>query len=216
MYYFLKVKFRDTIAHSIRLTSSTFYLQIFKLACIVRCNNAALALIATKGAEISNSYARFLTVAIPQNLRCVFDSQTCCNSLIVATLCITHADYQMLKIYRVVDSQHLCGIVHQAHRTRVHFPTMVSITLIGDNLFTHAPGRGAQVFKKIIKDFSWTAKSRPFQKHVQWITCSRWLGSRALLLDRKNSTYSWQSSARFMPERINKWSVGVGRWCLNV
>ena len=51
----------------------------FKLACIVGCNNAALALIATKGAEILNSCARSLTVAIQENLRCVFDSQTCCN-----------------------------------------------------------------------------------------------------------------------------------------
>ena len=47
---------------------------ICKLARIVYCNNAALALIATKGAEISNSCARSPTVAIQENLLCVTSS----------------------------------------------------------------------------------------------------------------------------------------------
>ena len=47
----------------------------------------------------------------------------CKTALVEAALCITHADDQMLVIYRVLGQMAentTCGIAHHARRTRAH------------------------------------------------------------------------------------------------
>ena len=70
--------------------------------------------------------------------------------------------------------------------------------------------------KKILKDFNRTRKSWLFRMQAAKITCSRWLGSKVLLLNLTNFTFSWQSSADLMLERINNWSIQVKRRDTNV
>ena len=42
------------------------------------------------------------------------------------------------------------------------------------------------------------------------INCLMRMGSGVSLSEKKNSIFSWQSSADLMPEKIGKWSVAVG------
>ena len=67
------------------------------------------------------------------------------------------------------------------------------------------------------KRFQSDSKIMAFSK-ASWVNYlhPRWLRPKVSLLDKENFTFSWQSSAGLISEKIKNWFVGMGRRHPNV